>query len=77
MLKLTPTERRLVLLIDELDGKPMSKSEMAAKLECSVKTVDRLISHLRRAGALESEAIYDDNGGQRANTYRFVDESML
>lgn len=36
------------------------------------KTVDRLVARLRADGLLESEPVWDENGGQRANVYRLA-----
>ena len=71
-MKLTPTERRLIRLLDSLEGRAMSKAGLAEELECSIKTVDRLISHLRREGMLEITPTFDARGAQLANAYKLI-----
>lgn len=67
---LTPTERRILEFVAAHEGRPCSKAMIAQKLGSNQKTVDRLISHLRREGCLVVETTWNDAGGQGANTYR-------
>ena len=67
---LTPTERRVLEFVAAHEGEPCSKAMIARELGSNQKTVDRLISHLRREGRLVVETTWDDAGGQGANTYR-------
>ena len=70
--RLTPTERRILLYVARHNGKACSKGEIAQELGRNKKTVDRLVARLRADGLLESEAVWDENGGQRANMYRLA-----
>lgn len=70
--RLTPTERRILLYVAHHNGKACSKGEIAQELGRNKKTVDRLVARLRSDGLLESEPVWDENGGQRANVYRLA-----
>ena len=70
--RLTPTERRILLYVARHNGKACSKGEIAQELGRNKKTVDRLVARLRADGLLESEPVWDENGGQRANVYRLA-----
>lgn len=72
--RLTPTEKRILLLIERLDGNNCTKAEMAEILGRNEKTVDRLLSRLRREGIVESRPAFEGNGAQRANSYRVLKE---
>lgn len=69
---LTPTERKILSFVKRHEGRPCSKAQMAASLDRSQKTIDRLVSSLRAKGLLVSEPVFDEHGGQRANSYRVV-----
>ena len=70
--RLTPTERRILLYVACHNGKACSKGEIAQELGRNKKTVDRLVARLRADGLLESEPVWDENGGQRANMHRLA-----
>ncbi len=71
---LTPAQRKIYAFIKERGGEGCSKSELAERAECGMKTVDRAIAHLRRAGVIEVEAQFADHGGQLPNVYRAIEE---
>ena len=75
--RLTPTERDIVLLVAELGGEPCPKARMAELLGRSEKTVDRLLSGLRRRGVVAAEPAFAPSGGQLANSYRVADVDAL
>ncbi|HIZ17947.1 MAG TPA: hypothetical protein IAA22_02385 [Candidatus Olsenella stercoravium] len=75
--RLTPTERAIVLLVAELGGEPCSKARMAERLGRNEKTVDRLLSGLRRDGVISAEPAFAPSGGQLANSYRVADVDAL
>lgn len=68
----TPTERRIILLIEKLNGSLCTKAEMAEILACNEKTVSRLIAHLRAEGIVKAQPTFSDAGAQRANSYLLV-----
>jgi predicted transcriptional regulator len=55
---------------------PVSKAELARRLHRNVRVIGRLISHLRAAGVLASEAVFSASGAQIANRYRIADEAQ-
>lgn len=56
-------------IIEELDGKPVSRAQLATHLHRNATVIGRLLSRLRREGVIESTAIYEENGGQLANRW--------
>ena len=68
--RLNRTEGSALLLIAQLDGVPCSKAEMASRIGCCVRSVDRAIKHLRQEGAIESVPTFAEDGGQGANSYK-------
>lgn len=70
--RLTPTERAILSLVAEREGKPCSKTQMAEKLGRNRKTIDRLVAHLREEGLIVSVPVWDKNGAQLANTYKLA-----
>ena len=70
--RLTPTELRIVNFIQRNEGYPCSKAQIAAALGRNEKTVDRLLSRLRRNGLVISESVHASSGAQLANTYRLT-----
>lgn len=68
--RLTPTEVLILQFIARHEGRPCSKSQIAAVLNRSEKTVGRLLSQLRRRGLVVSEPAYATTGAQLANVYR-------
>lgn len=71
-LRLTPTEMQIVGFIERHEGYPCSKAQIAAAVNRNEKTVDRLLSHLRKNELVVSTAVHADNGAQLANTYRLT-----
>lgn len=72
--RLTPTEARIIEFIERHEDKPCSKAQIAAVLGRNEKTVDRLLSRMRREGIVRSTPVYADNGAQLANVYTVLDE---
>lgn len=70
--RLTPTEMQILSFVQRHEGRPCSKSQIAAALGRNEKTVSRLISRLRQYQILVSEPSYADNGAQLANLYRLA-----
>ena len=67
---LTKTERAILDLLAGSDGGPISKHQMAARLDRNEKTIDRLVSHLREMGLVTAVHHWDPTtGGQLPNTY--------
>lgn len=60
-------------MIEELDGKPISRAAIAARLHRNTTVIGRLLSRLRREGVIESTAIYEANGGQTANRWSIAE----
>ena len=71
--RLTPTEARIIEFIARHEGKPCSKAQIAAVLGRNEKTVDRLLSRMRREGIVISTPVHAENG---ANVYEVVEESQ-
>ncbi len=55
-------------------GLRLTKREIARKLSCSVRTVDRGITRLRALGLIDVEERHLSNGTQIANVYRPCEE---
>ena len=72
--RLTPTEARIIEFIERHEDKPCSKAQIATVLGRNEKTVDRLLSRMRREGIVRSTPVYADNGAQLANVYTVLDE---
>lgn len=70
--RLTPTELLLVRTLEELDGKCISKRDLADRSRRNAKVVSRLLSHLRHEGIIETEATYREDGGRAENRYRIA-----
>ena len=70
----TPKQRALLGLIAEatvLQGElKCSKEDLAHRLNCCTKTVDRAVKALREEGAIEVEEHFLANGSQSFNSYR-------
>lgn len=61
----------LVVRETELRGKvTFRKSDLARRLGCSERTLDRAVTRLRREGLVESTPVFDAWGGQLGNEYR-------
>ena len=76
-MRINKTERSVLLLIAQLDGTPCSKAEMASRIGCCVRSVDRAIRSLRQKGAIESAPTFAEDGGQGANSYRVASVEAL
>lgn len=72
--RLTPTEAQIIEFIERHAGRPCSKAKIALALGRNEKTVDRLLSRMRREGIVLSEPVHAENGAQLANVYTVVDE---
>ena len=72
--RLTPTEAKIIEFIGRHEGKPCSKAQIAAVLGRNEKTVDRLLSRMRREGIVISRPVHAASGAQLANVYTVVDE---
>ena len=46
------------------------KAELAKRLSCCVRTLDRAVTMLRRGGYLETTPIFSESGAQLGNEYR-------
>ena len=75
--RLNGTERSALLLIAQLDGAPCSKAEMAGRIGCCMRSVDRAIKHLRQDGVIESVPTFSEDGGQGANSYKVSSAEAL
>ena len=53
-----------------------SKRKLAELMDCSVKTVDRCLSDLRRRGLISVEMRFDEHGAQVPSRYRVVLEAI-
>ena len=53
-----------------------SKRELASRLDCNIKTIDRCLSDLRRRGLVSAEMRFDERGAQGPSLYRVVLESV-
>lgn len=75
--RLSGTERGVLLLIAQLDGAPCAKARMAESVGCCVHSVDRAVKRLRQEGVIESVPTYGEDGGRRANIYRVTSADAL
>ena len=73
--RLTPTEARIIEFIENHEGKPCSKAQIAAVLGRNEKTIDRLLSRMRREGIVVSTPVHAENGAQLVNVYEVVEEA--
>lgn len=48
----------------------ISKADFARSLGCSIRSLDRAVTRLRRTGMVSSKPVFGDNGAQLGNTYR-------
>lgn len=71
--RLTPTELLLLRTLEELDGRSISKRDLADRSRRNAKVVSRLLSHLRHEGIIETEATYREDGGRAENRYRIAE----
>lgn len=72
--RLTPAQERLLGFVTAQCVKTgcvrLAKSELALRMGCCVRTVDRAVRRLRDEGYLEVEPLFDEDGGQVVNEYR-------
>ncbi|WP_307980973.1 HTH domain-containing protein [uncultured Senegalimassilia sp.] len=69
--RLTNSQLRLLGFVAACgaDGCSETKQALAAKLQISLKTVDRAIHRLREEGLIVSHARFGEDGTQLGNTY--------
>lgn len=69
--RLTSSQLRLLGFVAACgaDGCSETKQALAAKLQISLKTVDRAIHRLREEGLIVSHARFGEDGTQLGNTY--------
>lgn len=70
---LTKTQRQIIDYLRAHRGEPCSKAQIARDIGRNAKTVDRLLSQLRRDGLVVSEACHSESGAQLPNLYRCVE----
>ncbi len=66
-------ERVLELIVRETELREsvtFRKTDLARRLGCCDRTLDRALTRLRREGLVTSEASYTDAGAQLGNIYR-------
>lgn len=72
-------ERVLALVVRETqlrESVTFSKQDLARRMGCCARSVDRAVQKLRRDGLIESEAVYNENGAQLGNMYRATQEGI-
>ena len=69
-LRLTPTELLIMQFIERHAARPVSKAQIAAALGRNEKTVDRLLSRMRKNGVVVSEPVFAANGAHRVRRGR-------
>lgn len=74
--KLTKSQLRILDLFAELQGEPISKSEIASTLGVVKRTVDRAVMRLRELGLVEARSTWLEDGSQRANSYAVAPEAL-
>ena len=52
------------------------KANLAARLGCCPRSLDRAVTRLRREGYLESRAVFDENGSQQGNVYQATEAGI-
>ena len=70
-------ERVLELIVRETELREsvsFSKTDLARRLGCSDRTLDRALTRLRREGLIISEPTYGPSGAQLGNVYRATEE---
>lgn len=72
LVHLTLSELSLVVTIEALEGKPVSKAELSDAIGRNPKTISRLLLRLRREGVLDAETRIRTDGGRDANAYRIA-----
>ena len=69
---LTKTEAAILKYVGEHEGECFAKARIAEALGRNVRTIDNLVSGLRRDGLLVVEPCWAESGAQLANTYRLA-----
>lgn len=74
--RLTPAQERLLGFIASRcvagGSVVLTKKELADRMGCCVRTVDRAMTRLRAEGYVEARELYGDSGAQVANEYRLA-----
>lgn len=73
-------ERVLELVVRETElrgGVNFRKGELARRLGCCVRTLDRALTRLRREGLVVSTPVFDESGAQLGNEYRATEEGCV
>ena len=74
--RLTPSQERLLGFIASRcvagGSVALTKRELAARMGCCVRTVDRAVTRLRAEGYVEVRELYSADGAQVANEYRLA-----
>lgn len=69
---LTPTELLLLRTLEELEGRSISKRDLADRLRRNPKVVSRLLSRLRHEGVIEAVPTFREDGGRAENFYHIA-----
>lgn len=72
-------ERVLELIVRETELREsvtFSKADLARRLGCCGRTLDRALTRLRRDGLITSEAAFGPSGAQLGNVYRATSEGI-
>lgn len=73
---LTPLQERVLgyIAAQDVAGRAAcySKRELSHALRCSVKTIDRAITLLRREGIIQVEEHFAEDGAQMPNAYHLA-----
>lgn len=70
-------ERVLELIVRETELREsvtFRKSDLARRLGCCERSLDRAITRLRREGLIETTPSFSESGAQRGNVYRATPE---
>lgn len=72
-------ERVLELIARETElrgGVHFRKADLAHRLGCYERTLDRAVTRLRREGLIASTPLFDEAGGQLGNEYRATEAGL-
>ena len=72
-------ERVLALIVRETELREsvtFSKTDLARRLGCCERTLDRAVTRLRHDGLIVSEAAFAPSGAQLGNVYRATPEGI-
>lgn len=70
-------ERMLELIVRETQARGsvrFRKGELARRLGCCDRTLDRALTRLRRSGDVVSEPVFAESGAQLGNEYRATEQ---